>query len=68
MEYTKKEKEHCVCLNIYVKCDNSKKDSYDDDSCKKADKKEERENCCIEINVFAECDKKDCKPYSHKEY
>lgn len=50
----KKEKQKCVCVNIFVKCD--KKDAYGKEVWEKKDFN--KDDCCVEVNIFTECDNK----------
>lgn len=55
MDNCRKEKDKCVCINVFVKCDK-------EDSCSESNWAECKENkfddCCVDINVFVECDNK----------
>ncbi len=54
MNSSKNNKDKCVCVNIYAKC-NSNKDDCDEVYWEKQDYKKEK--CCVNVNIFADCGK-----------
>lgn len=44
---------HCVCINIFNKCDDKKSFKKKQKCCK--DKKE-KQDCCVCINIVTECE------------
>ena len=55
MDNCSKERDKCVCINVFVKCD--KEDSRSESNWTEC-KENKFDDCCVNINVFAECDNK----------